>query len=708
MSKKKFIILIVVAVVGVICIALGASYALFTFNVTKNSNFKTVVGKLELSISDTNTEDRIVMNNAVPKKDSVALEEDGYTFTVTNTGSIDAFYTIYLDDIIPTGETKTRIANNLMHVNLSTSSTADSSNSKLVSALNGGVLTTGTLSAGDSINYTLRLWLDYNAGNEAQNKYFASRIRIDSTQESSVTYNTIDKVLAKFKPSELKEAIACDDNNGEYDNCSIYESIDEAIASRDTGLIVLTDDITRTSTINITSEKDVTLDLNGRTITSTANTITNIGKLTIDSSKSGGLIESTGNNTKTISSSNSAAKLVIKNGYIKGTDNCDTWSCSPLYVVNSSYLEITPRVETILTLNDEYIDGVYVKSGFGIGVWVASSSTGTINGGTYNILKTGTSNPWQHLVCSNCNTLTINDATVTGYGVAIRNQGTGNIIVNGGNYKSVGNQNIATDGTATGTITVNDGTFILPPENTGVNIRNAGEGTITLNGGYYESTGYTVALASTAAGKININGGTFISNSNTAIANQSTEKINITQTDKPIYITSLAQELKPVIVNSSTGIINITANQANKCTSNASDTTSGLCVYAEGNVNATDNARNVAVQNKSSGTININGGTYYGGSQGLNNNYSSEPYGIINIKNAKIISDRGVVNTYGGTINICNCIFDNIRYNIYNYSTGTINYNNVTFSNGTTTPVSGEIYNPTGTVTEVATCPISE
>jgi hypothetical protein len=192
MSRKKFIILTIIAVVGVVLIALGTSYALFTFNVTKNSNFKISVGSLELSITDTNSEDRIIVNNLEPKKDSIALSEDGYTFTITNTGSLDAYYTVYLEDIIPNGETKTRIANNLMHVNLSTSSTADSSNSKLISALNGGVLTTGTLSAGDSINYTLRLWLDYNAGNEAQNKYFASRIRIDSTQTaatSTVTFN---------------------------------------------------------------------------------------------------------------------------------------------------------------------------------------------------------------------------------------------------------------------------------------------------------------------------------------------------------------------------------------------------------------------------------------------------------------------------------------------------------------------------------------
>ena len=193
MNKKKFIILIIIAVVGVVLIALGTSYALFTFNVTKNSNFKTVVGNLELSITDTNSEDRIIVNNLEPKKDSVALSEDGYTFTITNTGSLDATYTVYLEDIIPTGETKTRIENSLMHVNLSETNNLDSNNSVILGNLTNRVLTSGTLNVGESVSYTLRIWLDYNADNTAQNKYFASRIRIDSTQtaaNSTVTFNT--------------------------------------------------------------------------------------------------------------------------------------------------------------------------------------------------------------------------------------------------------------------------------------------------------------------------------------------------------------------------------------------------------------------------------------------------------------------------------------------------------------------------------------
>ena len=73
--------------------------------------------------------------------------------------------------------------------------------------------------------------------------------------------------------------------------------------------------------------------------------------------------------------------------------------------------------------------------------------------------------------------------------------------------------------------------------------------------------------------------------------------VNINQTDKPIYITSLAQTWNPAIVNSSTGTINITANQANACTSNPNDTTSDLCVYAEGDGTTDISLGNAAIAN---------------------------------------------------------------------------------------------------------------
>ena len=99
MTKKKIIVLSSILIITIV-LAFSASYALFRFNVTKNTNFKLVLGTLELFIKDTTTEDRFVLTNVVPTKDEVALEQKGYTFTLSNTGTIDSYYSIYLDDIL--------------------------------------------------------------------------------------------------------------------------------------------------------------------------------------------------------------------------------------------------------------------------------------------------------------------------------------------------------------------------------------------------------------------------------------------------------------------------------------------------------------------------------------------------------------------------------------------------------------------------------
>ena len=185
--KNKKLIMIISIIVGAIVIVLGTSYALYTLNVTKNSDFKVKVGKLELTITDTESEDRVVINDALPTPTTDALADTGYNFTITNTGTIDAAYTVYLDELTLENQGRAKMSNEYIKVNLSPQSSVNLNNTALLSSFTNGALTTGTLAAGQSVSYTLRVWIDYNADNGAQNKYFASRIRVDSTQEKALT-----------------------------------------------------------------------------------------------------------------------------------------------------------------------------------------------------------------------------------------------------------------------------------------------------------------------------------------------------------------------------------------------------------------------------------------------------------------------------------------------------------------------------------------
>ena len=187
MKNKKWILLAVILSV-VIVLAFATSYALFRFNIMKNSNFKLAIGNLELTIIDTTTEDKYIMESTIPMKDGVALSQEGYTFTIKNTGTIDSYYTVYLDDII-LSDSGDRLDNSYVRFNLLNHETNDSITNTLSNYPEiDRILATGRLNSGDSITYTLRMWVNYDAGNEAQNKYFATQIRVVGTQQNAVGY----------------------------------------------------------------------------------------------------------------------------------------------------------------------------------------------------------------------------------------------------------------------------------------------------------------------------------------------------------------------------------------------------------------------------------------------------------------------------------------------------------------------------------------
>ena len=185
-KSKKTILILSIALVAVVLAAVGTSYALFRYKIIDGDNFKVITGNLELSLSDNAPNSEIVINNLIPMEDETGMQQEGYTFTLTNTGSIDSFYTMYLDDIVPDGETKTRIDSSLIKVNI-TNNTTNESNTYRLSEMTERVLTSGTLdtSTNTTVSYTLRIWLDINADDSNQNKYFAAKVRVIGEQKNS-------------------------------------------------------------------------------------------------------------------------------------------------------------------------------------------------------------------------------------------------------------------------------------------------------------------------------------------------------------------------------------------------------------------------------------------------------------------------------------------------------------------------------------------
>ena len=215
--------------------------------------------------------------------------------------------------------------------------------------------------------------------------------------------------------------------------------------------------------------------------------------------------------------------------------------------------------------------------------------------------------------------------------------------------------------------------------------------TENITGGTISSTkisGNDTAIVFASAGVLNVESGIFTGATGNSIANYNSGTINIHQSNKSVYISSLAQDWKPAVLNNSSGKINIKGDKANNCTNDSKKTTSGVCIYAEGNKDYSTYLSNFGIQNASTGIINVYGASIYGGYQAINNHTA----GIINIRNSDIISGRTAIANEDmdnpGTINICSSTVTAPLFDINNWGVGTINYSNLNKNL--------KVYNPNG------------
>ena len=165
-------------IVLVLLLSLSFAWLTLTLNGTKNVVIK--AGTLAVTLTDTS--DGITLSNAVPLSDTDGLATTPYTFTIANTGNITSDYTIYLDDgTLETGET--RMADGYVKYSLTKNSgTATTALLTTIGTNPNRVLNTGSITAGSTDSYTLRLWIDSAADNAVMNTTFRGVIRVEATQ----------------------------------------------------------------------------------------------------------------------------------------------------------------------------------------------------------------------------------------------------------------------------------------------------------------------------------------------------------------------------------------------------------------------------------------------------------------------------------------------------------------------------------------------
>ena len=201
MEKNKK--LLVVALVLTLVLIFGTTYA--WLRITKESNVvnKIKAGNLELTLDDKASEG-IKLLKAVPMSYQQGIKTEEYTFTLTNTSSTSS-YTLSLKDLTTytnDNDEEVTIADadrlgdsKVRYILLKDGEKSTASKSKI---LTDRVIDSGTIEKGQTIKYSLRIWIDSTAGDdnkeaEVMGKIFNAQLSLDATQPVTPTKTAVCK-----------------------------------------------------------------------------------------------------------------------------------------------------------------------------------------------------------------------------------------------------------------------------------------------------------------------------------------------------------------------------------------------------------------------------------------------------------------------------------------------------------------------------------
>ena len=172
MKNKKYILLLIISIV--IILALGITYAWLTQTLDGSRIQSMRVGTFKLSLQEGNS---LSLQSAEFIADEDGLKQDGFTFTVENTGKFTGSYSVYLDDDSISND-QVRLDDKFIKYNLEVNGTKNNS-----IALSSRKIYDGSLYRGKKDTFTLRLWLNKDVNGDIGGKVFKVKLRIEANQE---------------------------------------------------------------------------------------------------------------------------------------------------------------------------------------------------------------------------------------------------------------------------------------------------------------------------------------------------------------------------------------------------------------------------------------------------------------------------------------------------------------------------------------------
>ena len=213
-KKKITIVVIAVAVLLIGFSLLNSTYSLFYHeDVASNSdNYSTGL----LSITATGKGDSISLTNTIPMSDTEGAATTAYTFTIKNVGNLDYKFNVKL---LSTGDSSTTIDSQYIKVKV------DNGSVTTLSSLSNSIIKSNiTLSAGQSIDISIRVWLSSDTPNTQIGKIFNSKIVTDgeavytSTNKSVYDYWTgAAKTIADLYTNSTKTPVSLNNVTYQYD-----------------------------------------------------------------------------------------------------------------------------------------------------------------------------------------------------------------------------------------------------------------------------------------------------------------------------------------------------------------------------------------------------------------------------------------------------------------------------------------------------------
>ena len=203
LNNKNIIITVIVLL---LILGIGFSYAWWRYTVIQD---KTNVGvskcfKLELA----NQANEINLTNMYPITDEEGRKLTPYTFTLKNTCSVSAKYSLNMEMLEGTTLNSNYLAVLVNNKDIKLLSSYNSTTTVISGSTESRTLDTGVLQANSSKDYSISIWMDKSVtlSDDAQNKVFKSKVVVDAV----ATETAMDKIIASVDTTDKCPTINSD------------------------------------------------------------------------------------------------------------------------------------------------------------------------------------------------------------------------------------------------------------------------------------------------------------------------------------------------------------------------------------------------------------------------------------------------------------------------------------------------------------------